>query len=212
MWLTAHKPGSTLPLVGRPDLSGGVMRKPYNIPTFSVPFCNSLFFPTLSGFGVWRIMRTRCRIQLLMRIGLITVRLKPMRFLQSVLTFVCCGLMVGCAHHASAASSDGAASIVLDNHGGYSHGGRRVVLQPDGSYTDTRYTDVVGDQKVEGGFYRFDAEKRQLTLSPRRGDAEHLYRMDYHGQQYWVRKQDQQRVTGRAEAWFRKISLRAETK
>ena len=135
-----------------------------------------------------------------------------MRFVQSLLAFLCYGLMVGCAHHASAPSSDGDTSIVLDNHGGYSHPGRRVALRRDGSYTDTRYTDVVGDQRVEGGLYGFDAEKRQLTLSPRRGDAEHLYRVDYHGQRTWVREQDRQRITDRADAWFRQISLRAETK
>lgn len=140
------------------------------------------------------------------------VRLKPMRFVQSLLALLCCGLMASCAQRASAPSSDGGASVVLDNHGGYSHAGRRVALRPDGSYADTRYTDVVGDQRVEGGLYTFDAVKRHLTLAPKHGEAEHLCRVDYGSKQYWVREQDRQRTTDPADAWFRQISLRAETR
>jgi hypothetical protein len=77
---------------------------------------------------------------------------------------------------------------------------------------DTRYTDVVGDQKKERGTYSFDPEKRRLTLSPTQGGAETLCRVDYRGQQYWVREQDTQRVTAPDDAWFRQISLRAETR
>src|SRR5689334_2067127 len=92
-----------------------------------------------------------------------------------------CGVTMGCTHQAPAPREG---STVFDNHGGYSHGGRRVVLDPGGNYTDTRYTDVIGDQTSERGFYSFDAERRQLTLSPRRGDAKQLYRVDYDGHQY----------------------------
>ena len=83
-------------------------------------------------------------------------------------------------------------------------------MQADGSYTDTRYTDVIGDQKTERGTCAFDPEKRHLTLSPTQGKAETLFRVDYRGQQYWVREQDMQRVADPADAWFRQISLRAE--
>src|SRR5678816_2405434 len=51
-----------------------------------------------------------------------------MRFVQICLAVVCCGLMVSCAHRASAPSAERGTSLVLDNHGGYSHAGRRVVL------------------------------------------------------------------------------------
>ena len=32
--------------------------------------------------------------------------------------------------------------MVLDDCGGFTHSGRRVVLHPDGTFTDTAYTDV----------------------------------------------------------------------
>lgn len=137
-----------------------------------------------------------------------------------LIALVSCGLMVGCAHRAASSSygsaptkgSAGSAPVILDNHGGYSHAGRRVGLQPDGSYTDTRYTDVIGDQKAERGTYTFDQHKMRLTLSPRQGEEQTLCRVDYQGQQYWVREQDRQRVTDPADAWFRQISLRAEAR
>jgi hypothetical protein len=74
-----------------------------------------------------------------------------MRFIHPLIPLVCCGLMIGCAQHASPPSSGESDALVLDNHGGYSHAGRRVALRPDGSYTDTRYTDVIGDEKVQRG-------------------------------------------------------------
>lgn len=137
-----------------------------------------------------------------------------MRFVHSLLALLYCGLMVSCAHRASAPapSSDTRLFVVLDNRGGYSHPGRRVDLRPDDNYTDSRYTDVVGQQRVEGGLYTLDAEKRHLTLAARHGEVEHLYRVDYRGQQYWVRGQDKQRVLDPADNWFRHISLRAETR
>src|SRR5260221_377582 len=109
-----------------------------------------------------------------------------MRFIQSLLALVCCGFMVGCAHRVSAPSSGERASLVLDNHGGYSHPGRRVALHPDGSYTDTKYTDVIGDERVQRGFYHFNPEKNRFPLSPKRGEMEHLCRVDYDGPPYWV--------------------------
>jgi hypothetical protein len=145
------------------------------------------------------------------------VGLKSMRAILAMV-LVTCGLVVGCAHrspqHSSAGSlpSDVSAFVILDNHGGYSHAGRRVALQADGSYTDTNYTDAVGDQKTERGTYAFDPEKRHLTLSPTQGRTETLCRVDYRGQQYWVREHDVQRVADLADAWFRQISLRAETR
>lgn len=82
----------------------------------------------------------------------------------------------------------------------------------DSTYTDTRYTDVVGDQKTQRGTYAFAREKTRLTLSPTQGNPETLCRVDYRGQQYWVPEQDTQRVADPADARFRQISLRAETR
>src|SRR5688500_7308795 len=70
----------------------------------------------------------------------------------------------------------------LDNRGGLSHAGRRIALLSDGSFTDMRYTDVVGKDMTSQGYYTLDAEKRHLTLSPEGGQVEHLYRVDYRGQ------------------------------
>ncbi len=135
-----------------------------------------------------------------------------MRFVHTFLVLIYCGLTVSCAHRASAPSSDTKVFLVLDNHGGYSHLGRKVNLWPDDNYTDITYTDVVGHQRVECGLYTFDAEKRHLTLAPTHGDVEHLYRVDYGSQQYWVQEKDRQRIMDPADAWFRQISLRVETR
>jgi hypothetical protein len=96
----------------------------------------------------------------------------------------------------------------LDNRGGFSHEGRRVALRSDGSYTDTRYTDVVGDERTTAGRYTLDLEQRHLTLSPERGNVQHLSRVDYSGQQYWVRADERARITQSREPWLRQISLR----
>src|SRR5688572_3755530 len=96
----------------------------------------------------------------------------------------------------------------LDNRGGISHAGRRVTLKPDGSFTDLRYTDVIGDESATTGRYTLDAEKRLLTLSPEGGEVEHLYRVDYRGQQYWVHADKRARITQSGESWLRQISLR----
>ena len=97
---------------------------------------------------------------------------------------------------------------MLDNHGGFSHAGRRVVLRSDGSYTDTGYTDVVGDERVKRGVYTLNAEKTQLTLSPARGEAEQLYQVEYGHVFYWVEEQERHQVTDPKEEWLRQISLR----
>ncbi len=65
MRLTAHELGDTLSPTVCPTsllLSGGVMRKPYNIPTLTIFFCKSLFINGLWYFGRWGVMRTRRQI------------------------------------------------------------------------------------------------------------------------------------------------------
>jgi len=97
----------------------------------------------------------------------------------------------------------------LDNRGGFSHAGRHIWLEPDGSFTDVRYTDVLDEpQPRTTGRYTLDAEKRLLTLSPEGGEVEHLYRVDYRGQQYWVHADKRARITQSGESWLRQISLR----
>ncbi|MCX5649195.1 MAG: hypothetical protein NTX40_08890 [Planctomycetota bacterium] len=125
-----------------------------------------------------------------------------MRALQPLLFLLCWVLMLGCAHESTVS--------FLDNHGGFSHAGRRIELHSDGSYSDTGYTDVIGNESVEHGVYTLNIEKTHLTLSPASGEVEHLYRVDYGRQQYWVHEQERRRITQSGESWLRQISLRVD--
>lgn len=131
-----------------------------------------------------------------------------MRFVQSIVALVCCGLIVGCVQRASTPSTQKPSSLVLDSHGGFAHPGRRVVLNTDGTFVDTRYTDVVGvDEKVERGTYSFSSNRTQLTLWPSQGQEERLYRVDHRGRQYWVNAEDRQHI---GDAGVRQVSLRVD--
>ena len=100
--------------------------------------------------------------------------------------------------------------MVLDNHGGVAHPGRRVVLHPDGTFIETRYTDVRGvDEKVDRGVYNLSPDKTQLRLLPSQGEEERLYRVDYRGQQYWVKAEDRQHIR---DAGLRQVSLRIDAR
>ena len=118
--------------------------------------------------------------------------------------------MIGCARPATSTASHERGSLLLDNHGGYSHAGRRIVLHSDRTFSDTRYTDVVGDERAECGVYTLNDENTHLTLSPARGETEHLYRVDYSHQRYWVQEQDRSRITESGESRLRQISLRVD--
>ena len=139
--------------------------------------------------------------------------LETMRNLSPILPLLCLVFFIGCAAPstpllASTVPHRESALLLLDNRGGFSHAGRRVALQADGSFTDTTYTDVVGDGKARRGAYTLNAEKTHLVLSPESGDIEHLYRVNYGGEQYWVHDQDRARTTQASQSWFRQISLR----
>lgn len=129
-----------------------------------------------------------------------------MRIVQPLLYLLCCVLGVGCAYRRVTPHHENA--VLLDNHGGISHAGRRIVLRSDGSYVDTFYTDVVGNVRAESGRYALNAEGTHLTLSPEPGAVQHLYRVDYRGQRYWVREDERARLIQSSEAWLRQISLR----
>jgi hypothetical protein len=122
-----------------------------------------------------------------------------------------CALTVGCASR-DAASQRQNAGLLLDNHGGFSHGGRRLALSPDGSYRDTTYSDVVGDEHTRRGHYTFDAARRHLTLSPEQGgQTDHwptdLYLVRYGDRQYWVTGDERTRITQAGETWLRQTAL-----
>jgi hypothetical protein len=98
--------------------------------------------------------------------------------------------------------------LLLDNRGGYSHAGRRIVLRPDGSYTDATYTDVIGDEQTKRGHYTLNPERTHLILLSQSGEGQDLFRVDYGGQQYWVREADRERIKQPSESWLRQISVR----
>jgi hypothetical protein len=118
--------------------------------------------------------------------------------LQTVI-FLLCVLALGCAP---------THKVMLDNRGGISHAGRRIALLANGSYTDTHYTDALGHDRTERGRYTLNAEKTHLVLSPERGEKQNLYRVDYGGQQYWVREGERDGITQSGEFWLRQVSLR----
>ena len=113
-------------------------------------------------------------------------------------------MLPGCVSHSQRESD----VTRLDNHGGFSHGGRRVTLRAEGTYADTSYSDVVGNELTTVGHYTLDAEQGHLTLSPQSGEVQHLYRAEYRGQQYWVRADERVRITQSGESWLRQISLK----
>ena len=125
--------------------------------------------------------------------------------------------MAGCASKIAApdAHTDDPAQretalLLLDNHGGFSHAGRRIALYSDGNYSDTSYSDVIGSERTRRGTYTLDAQRTNLTLLPAQGETEHLYRVDFGRHQYWVLEQERKRITEPNESELRRISLRID--
>jgi hypothetical protein len=132
--------------------------------------------------------------------------MKSMRIIHFLL-FCVFAFATGCATR-SGTQGQGNAVMVLDNKGGFSHAGRRLELHRDNTYRDTAYTDVRGEEILKTGRYTLDPKRRHLTLSPERGSVAHLYRVDYSGQQYWVREDERERIAEPGEASLRQFSLR----
>jgi hypothetical protein len=130
--------------------------------------------------------------------------MRPLK--HSVILICSCGVLAGCAYMPSRAS------LILDNHGGVGHEGRRVVLRRNGTYIGTWYTDDSRDRITRRGTYTLDASGSHLALSRSHGSVEHLYRVVYAGLQYWVEERERQQVTESAGDWLREISLRTEAK
>src|SRR3954469_13918565 len=113
-----------------------------------------------------------------------------MRLLHSV-AFLFFLLVVGCSQPSRTIRRESGV-LLLDNRGGFSHAGRRIALRTDGSYTATTYTDVIGDEHTKRGRYTLNPERTHLILSPQSDEAQDLFRVDYGGQQYWVREADRE--------------------
>jgi hypothetical protein len=131
---------------------------------------------------------------------------RAMRVLLSVSLLICL-LAVGCSHP-SATPNRETGDLLLDNRGGFSHAGRRIVLRADGAYADTTYTDVLGDERTKYGRYTMNPERTHLMLSPEGGASQELFRVAYRDQQYWVRESERERITLPGESWLRQISVR----
>ena len=94
--------------------------------------------------------------------------------------------------------------LTLNNFGGYSHPGRRVVVFADGHCADVSYTDVIGTES---------SRRRSCTLDPQAGrlsldNSEQLLRTDHEGKEYWVHEQEARRIGLPGEQRLRQTSLR----
>jgi len=121
-----------------------------------------------------------------------------------------CLLLGGCAWQNNT-PHPGAGSRILDNHGGLSHPGRRIVLRMDGTYVETKYSDVVGDASRRWGTYSFDSSQTRLSIQCDCGEHDVLNRVDYKGVHYWVQDKEMVRITNPAETLFRQVSLRSDS-
>ena len=98
--------------------------------------------------------------------------------------------------------------LAVDNYGGFSHGGRRILVFADGSYEDVGYTDVVGSEKKLKGNCAFDLKAGTLTLDSDKKGGERLFRTSYDGKDYWVHKDEVDRIKKSVESRLRQTSLR----
>lgn len=98
--------------------------------------------------------------------------------------------------------------VVLDNNGGFSHGGRRIELHEGGLASSVTYTDVIDDRIVSYG--RYDLRDDVLLL--RFGDRgnQTLHRVAYDGKVYWVYPDDIKRVKSRDGIYLRQTSLKQQ--
>ncbi len=98
--------------------------------------------------------------------------------------------------------------MVLDNNGGFSHGGRRIELYVGGSASSLTYTDVMDDRRASYGSY----DLRDNVLMLRFGDRgnQTLHRVAYDGKVYWVYPDDIKRVKSRDGIYLRQTSLKQQ--
>lgn len=73
---------------------------------------------------------------------------------------------------------------VLNNNGGFSHGGLLIKLMDDGSALVTTYSDAIGDSNTTHATYVLDHDL--LLLRYRSGGEHKLQKVIYKGQEYWV--------------------------
>jgi len=69
---------------------------------------------------------------------------------------------------------------------------------------------VVGDQKVRRGKCSLDLTVGTLHLDSDKKDGERLFRVKYEEKDYWVHKDQVDRVEQADERWLRQTSLRSK--
>jgi hypothetical protein len=94
--------------------------------------------------------------------------------------------------------------LTVDNFGGFSHLGRRVVVFADGGCADATYTDVQGHETSRACSCTLDRRAGRLTLD----GSERLLRIEHQGQDYWVHEDDAERIKRPGEDYLRQTSLR----
>lgn len=98
--------------------------------------------------------------------------------------------------------------MILNNNGGFSHGGLRIELMQDGDALVSRYSDAIGDSKSERATYELD--QNTLLIRYPRGGVTKLQKITYKGKIYWVDPINISRLTENSNRgeWARKVALR----
>jgi hypothetical protein len=142
-----------------------------------------------------------------------------MRLIQQILTLLFVLAIASGCHSSPTTSAPsfhrfyGGPDVIfaIDNHGGYSHLGRRISLKADRKCVQTTYTDAIGvDEEVKTGTYAQNANRTRLVLAWVGGQEEVLVRVDFQGLQYWVHEADREVITRPDQEYLRQISLRLE--
>ena len=99
--------------------------------------------------------------------------------------------------------------MVLNNHGGFSHGGLLIELMEDGRALVSTYSCVAEDKKPKRATYEL-GENRLVLRYPGGGVME-LHKVTYNGEVYWADQREVPRLREDSERgeWARRVALRA---
>lgn len=128
------------------------------------------------------------------------------RHMIKIATVIFAFLLVNCAFTSSGNKHP---VMVLNNHGGFSHGGLLIKLMEDGRALVTTYSCAVEDKKPERATYELG--QNRLVIRYPRGSVMELHKVTYKGQVYWA---DQSYVSLLREdsergEYARRVALRA---
>lgn len=131
-----------------------------------------------------------------------------MHTLSPIFTLLIVVINLGLAPLARAESQKPKPLLALDNYGGYAHPGRRITIFADNGYELVKYTDVIGNEKVRRGKSSVDLQAGTLHLDSDKKDGEKLFRVRYEEKEYWVHKDQVDRIKQADERMLRQNSLR----